>query len=125
MPVSYPQPGWAEQIGDGDLATACSGVIAEVVAQAGGADIAAIGISNQREIHRCLGRRRPASRSVPAIIWQCRRIAPIAATALRAAGHAELSSSRTGPDARSAVPGRQDRLAARRHAWRARRAGAR
>ena len=91
----YPDSGWVEHDAT-DLWTTVAGTCRGVIEKAGvrPADIAAIGITNQREttlvwdaetgepIHR-------------AIVWQDRRTAPICAD-LRAAGHEAMISARTG-----------------------------
>jgi glycerol kinase len=91
----FPQPGWVEHDADEiwrtQLATAQE-ALARAGLQAG--DIAAIGITNQRETtvlwDRASGR--PLHR---AIVWQCRRSEPLCAQ-LRAAGHAERIRALTG-----------------------------
>ena len=91
--VTYPHPGWAEQSASA-LMDGVNQVIAEVVAQADGAEIAGIGISNQRESVLVWD----AATGVPigpVIIWQCRRSAP-KCEALRRAGHAETIEGKTG-----------------------------
>jgi len=91
----YPQPGWVEHDPMEIWATQ-SGVMAEVIAKAGiGArDLAAIGITNQRETtlvwDRATGR--PVAN---AIVWQDRRTAPDC-DALREAGHAARIAGKTG-----------------------------
>ncbi len=91
----FPQPGWVEHDATEIWATQ-SGVLHEVLAKAGiGAkDIAAIGITNQRETtvlwDRATGR--PVAN---AIVWQDRRTAGLC-DELRAAGHAELIARKTG-----------------------------
>lgn len=91
----YPQDGWvehdAEDIWRDTLATA-----REAIAKAalGAGDIAAIGITNQRETTMLWDR----ATGVPlhkAIVWQDRRTADICA-ALKAAGHEALVRARTG-----------------------------
>ena len=91
----FPQPGWVEHDAAEVWATQ-SGVMHEVLARAGidASDIAAIGITNQRETtvvwDRATGR--PIAH---AIVWQDRRTAP-QCDALRAAGHADLIARKTG-----------------------------
>ncbi len=91
----FPRPGWVEHDAAEIWATQ-SGVLYEVLARAGIAprDIAAIGITNQRETtlvwDRVTGR--PIAH---AIVWQDRRTAP-QCDALRAAGHAGLIARKTG-----------------------------
>jgi glycerol kinase len=91
----FPHPGWVEHDAAEIWATQ-SGVLYEVLARAGvGArDIAAIGITNQRET--TLLWERATSRPIAnAIVWQDRRTAP-QCDALRAAGHAETIARKTG-----------------------------
>lgn len=91
----FPQPGWvehdADEIWQSQLATA-----REVMSRAGlkAEDVAAIGITNQRETTVVWNRRtgRPVHR---AIVWQDRRTEPQCA-ALREAGLGELVQRRTG-----------------------------
>src|SRR5689334_4313965 len=91
----YPQPGWVEHDPMEIWATQ-SGVLTEVLAKAGlgAADIAAIGITNQRET--TLRWERATGKPVAnAIVWQDRRTAPDC-DALREAGHAPLIARKTG-----------------------------
>ncbi|MFO1427776.1 MAG: glycerol kinase GlpK [Steroidobacteraceae bacterium] len=91
----FPQPGWVEHDAN-EIWAAQSATIAEVLALAGATprELAAIGITNQRETtllwERSSGQ--PVSR---AIVWQDRRTAA-ACDALREQGHEELVSARTG-----------------------------
>jgi glycerol kinase len=91
----FPQPGWVEHDATEIWATQ-AGVLHEVLAKAGiGArDVAAIGITNQRETtvvwERSTGR--PIAN---AIVWQDRRTAPYC-DELRAAGHAPEIARKTG-----------------------------
>src|SRR5689334_21313383 len=91
----FPQPGWVEHDATEIWATQ-SGVMYEALAKAGvaGRDVAAIGITNQRETtvvwERASGR--PIAN---AIVWQDRRTAPMC-DELRAGGHAEMISRKTG-----------------------------
>jgi glycerol kinase len=95
LPQHFPQPGWVEhdalQIWADQLATA-----RESLALAGLAarDIAAIGITNQRET-TVLWQRRTGQPLHRAIVWQDRRGEPLCAE-LRAQGHAALIRERTG-----------------------------
>jgi len=95
FPQIYPRPGWVEhdpeaiwssQVETARQALAGAGIHAQ--------DIAAIGISNQRETtilwDRATGR--PLHN---AIVWQCRRTAPMC-DALKAAGLADPIQQRTG-----------------------------
>jgi glycerol kinase len=95
LPQIYPQPGWVEhdprRIWQDQLATA-----QEALARAGAkvADIAAIGITNQRET-TVLWDRRTGEPLHNAIVWQDRRAEAICA-ALRERGLASLIQKRTG-----------------------------
>ncbi len=95
LPQIYPQPGWVEhdatEIWRGQLATA-----QEALRKAGIAakDVAALGITNQRETAVVWNRRT----GVPihhAIVWQDRRGEPLCAQ-LREQGHAQRIQERTG-----------------------------
>ena len=91
----FPQPGWVEHDANEIWATQ-SGVAAEVLARAGlqPADLAAIGITNQRETtvvwERATGR--PIAH---AIVWQDRRTAAFC-DALKRDGHAPFIQRQTG-----------------------------
>ena len=91
----FPQPGWVEHDATEIWATQ-SGVMHEALAKAGvtARDVAAIGITNQRETtvvwDRATGR--PLAN---AIVWQDRRTAAFC-DSLRAAGKAQLIADRTG-----------------------------
>ncbi|MFO1325310.1 MAG: glycerol kinase GlpK [Burkholderiales bacterium] len=91
----FPQPGWVEHDATEIWATQ-SGVLHEALAKAhvGPRDVAAIGITNQRETtvvwDRATGR--PIAN---AIVWQDRRTAPMCDD-LRAAGLAPLFARKTG-----------------------------
>ncbi len=91
----YPQPGWVEHDPMEIWATQ-SGVMAEVLAKAGigAADIAALGITNQRET-TLLWERATGKPVANAIVWQDRRTAPDC-DALREAGHGPLIARKTG-----------------------------
>ncbi len=91
----YPQPGWVEhdatEIWDSQLGTA-----RDALAKAGAtaADIAAIGITNQRET-TVVWDRATGEPVYHAIVWQCRRTTDICEE-LKARGLAEEFRSRTG-----------------------------
>jgi glycerol kinase len=95
FPQIYPQPGWVEHDPEA-IWTSQLHVAQEALRKAGLAarDIAAIGVTNQRETtviwERATGR--PIAN---AIVWQCRRTAPMCDD-LRAAGRASLFRERTG-----------------------------
>lgn len=92
---SFPQPGWVEhdplEIWNTQLETA-----RDAIAQAGCAakDIAALGITNQRET-TLLWNRATGQPLHPAIVWQDRRTAPMCAE-LRARGVEPLFRAKTG-----------------------------
>ena len=91
----YPHPGWVEH----DAAEIWSSQLAvarHALRNAGAtaADIAAIGITNQRET-TVLWDRATGEAVAPAIVWQDRRTAA-ACAALQQAGHAERIQQRTG-----------------------------
>ncbi|HEX8012859.1 MAG TPA: glycerol kinase GlpK [Casimicrobiaceae bacterium] len=91
----YPQPGWVEHDPMEIWATQCA-VVTEVLAKAAVApsDIAAMGITNQRET--TLVWERTTGRPIAnAIVWQDRRTAPIC-DALREAGHEPTFTGKTG-----------------------------
>lgn len=96
----YPKPGWVEhdaaEIWETTLEVA-RGAMAKSGLSA--ADIAAIGITNQRET-TVVWDKETGAPVCPAIVWQCRRTAPMA-DALAASGWAEKIRQRTGlvPDA--------------------------
>lgn len=91
----YPQPGWVEhdpkEIWASQLATARE-VLAK--AQLRATDIAAIGITNQRET-TLVWNRRTGEPIHNAIVWQDRRAEPTCA-ALREQGHAKTIQAKTG-----------------------------
>jgi glycerol kinase len=95
LPQYYPQPGWVEhdprEIWATQLEAARAALAAARVAPR---DIAAIGITNQRETTLLWDRRtgEPVHR---AIVWQCRRSAPLCER-LRADGLEPLVRARTG-----------------------------
>ena len=96
----YPQPGWVEHVPE-DLVSSQVKALREAVEQAGvqAADIAAIGLTNQRET--TLIWERESGRPVyNAIVWQCRRTAGYI-DRLRRSGHAAFIQQRSGllPDA--------------------------
>jgi len=95
LPQIYPRPGWVEhdpmEIWRGQLATA-----REALQRAGlkAGDVAALGITNQRET-TVVWNRRTGQPVHHAIVWQDRRGEPLCAQ-LREQGHAALIRSRTG-----------------------------
>ena len=95
FPQLFPKPGWVEHDATAIWATQ-AGVLHEALASAGiGArDLAAVGITNQRET-TVVWDRATGQPIANAIVWQDRRTAPLC-DALRAAGHAPLFAERTG-----------------------------
>ena len=95
FPQIYPRPGWVEHdpeaIWQSQLSTARW---AMEKANAGAADIAAIGVTNQRET-TLVWDRKTGEPIANAIVWQCRRTADICET-LRSAGHEALFLQQTG-----------------------------
>ena len=91
----FPQPGWVEHDAEEIWATQ-SVTITAALADAGAtaADVAAIGITNQRET-TVLWDRRTGRPLAPAIVWQDRRTAA-ACAALKEAGHEPDVAARTG-----------------------------
>ena len=91
----YPAPGWVEH-DPADLWASVAATMRAAVEKAGiGAqDIAAIGITNQRET-TLLWDRATGKPLHPAIVWQDRRTAGICAD-LKAAGHEPMITARTG-----------------------------
>ncbi|KFI28326.1 glycerol kinase [Haematobacter massiliensis] len=95
FPQHYPQPGWVEH-DPADLWATVAGTAREAMERAGATSdqIAAIGITNQRETtllwDRATGQ--PLHR---AIVWQDRRTADLCAD-LKAAGHEPMIRERTG-----------------------------
>ena len=91
----FPRAGWVEHDAEEILASQAS-VARQAVAQAGcrAADVAAVGITNQRET-TVVWERRTGKPIHPAIVWQDRRTSGMVAE-LEAAGHGELFQRRTG-----------------------------
>ena len=91
----YPKPGWVEH--DANEIWACQiGAAAEAMGKIAvtGADIAAIGITNQRET-TIVWDRTTGEPVCPAIVWQCRRTAEFC-DSLKAAGYTEMIREKTG-----------------------------
>jgi glycerol kinase len=91
----YPRPGWVEH-NPADLWITTRACAAEAIARAGltNADLAAVGIANQRET-TLLWDRRTGIPVHPGIVWQDRRTADRCET-LRATGAEPLVAARTG-----------------------------
>ncbi len=95
LPQRYPQPGWVEHDPEKIWATvgeAAQRALAE--ARVTGGEIAAVGITNQRET-TIVWDRRTGAPIHPAIVWQCRRTAAMC-DALKATGVEPLVRARTG-----------------------------
>jgi glycerol kinase len=95
IPQHYPQPGWVAHDPE-DLWRLSLRVMGQALGAAGlrGPEIAAIGITNQRETTIVWDR--ASGRPVhPAVVWQSRQTAEIC-EGLRAAGHEALFRRRTG-----------------------------
>ena len=91
----FPQPGWVEH-DPTEVWASQFGVLAEALAKAriAASDLAAIGITNQRET-TLLWERATGKPVANAIVWQDRRTAALC-DALRNAGHADLIRRKTG-----------------------------
>lgn len=91
----YPEPGWVEHDAT-EIWASQSATIDEALARAGAtiADVAAIGIANQRET-TVLWDRRTGEPVAPAIVWQDRRTAAHC-DRLREGGHEAAVTARTG-----------------------------
>ncbi|MEK7877227.1 MAG: FGGY family carbohydrate kinase, partial [Pseudomonadota bacterium] len=91
----FPQPGWVEHDPD-EIWETQIGVAVEAIARAGirARDIAAIGITNQRET-TVVWDRRTGKPVHNAIVWQDRRTAAFC-DELKAQGHERLFSDKTG-----------------------------
>jgi len=95
FPQHYPAPGWVEH-DPSDLWSTVAGTARGVIEKAGidARDIAAIGITNQRET-TLIWDRATGQPIHNAIVWQDRRTADTCA-ALKAAGHEPMITARTG-----------------------------
>ena len=91
----FPEPGWVEQ-DPADLWRSQIGAARQVLREAGvsAGQIAALGITNQRET-TLIWDRRSGEPIAPAIVWQCRRSAQLV-EALRAQGYEADIRRRTG-----------------------------
>ncbi len=91
----FPRPGWVEHDPDG-IWSSQAGVAAEVVARSGAdcSEIAAIGITNQRET-TVVWNRRSGRPVYNAIVWQDRRTSGLCDT-LRAEGYGNMIAEKTG-----------------------------
>ncbi|MBW3630633.1 MAG: glycerol kinase GlpK [Gemmatimonadetes bacterium] len=91
----FPKPGWVEHDAE-EIWSSQAGVAAEAVVSAGlsAKDIAAIGITNQRET-TVIWDRRTGKPIYNAIVWQDRRTAGIC-DQMKAAGHEDMVREKTG-----------------------------
>jgi glycerol kinase len=91
----YPQPGWVEHDAE-EIWSSQYGVLAEVLAKKniGTKEIAAIGITNQRET-TIVWEKATGRPIYPAIVWQDRRTAAYC-DQLKAQGHSSMIQERTG-----------------------------
>ena len=115
FPQIYPAPGWVEHDPQ-DIWTTSVATARAAMASAGVAaeDVAAIGITNQRET-TIIWDRATGKPIHNAIVWQDRRTHD-ACAALARAGHEKLVTRAHRAAARSVFLGHQDRLAARQRA---------
>ena len=95
LPQHYPQPGWVEHDPE-EIWTTTVAAARAALASAGatGPDVAAIGLTNQRET-TILWDRASGRPIHPAIVWQCRRTAALC-DELKAAGLEPAVRQRTG-----------------------------
>ncbi len=89
----YPEPGWVEHDAD-EIWSAAAATLASVIGDVGVGNVAAIGITNQRETVLAWNRS-TGSPYGTAIVWQDRRTAQ-RCDELRDAGHLDLVRERTG-----------------------------
>jgi glycerol kinase len=95
LPQHYPQPGWVEHDPEEIWSTVERAArVALAAAGVSGREIAAVGITNQRET-TVLWERATGAPVHRAIVWQCRRTAPLCER-LRADGHEPRVRARTG-----------------------------
>src|SRR5260370_11119509 len=95
LPQYFPRPGWVEH-DPGEIWASVEHAAAQALASAGvaGSEVAAVGITNQRET-TILWERATGTPVHRAIVWQCRRTAPFCER-LRADGLEPLVRERTG-----------------------------
>ncbi len=95
FPQIFPQPGWVEHDPE-DIWRTQVAVARQAMAKAGASvdDVAAIGITNQRET-TVVWDRRTGEPVYNAVVWQCRRTAD-RCEALKASGFAEAIRAKTG-----------------------------
>ncbi len=93
LSIHFPHPGWVEQDAQALWASVAEAA-GECLAQAGGGEIAAIGVSNQRESVVAWDRQ-TGEPAAPCVVWQCRRSAAFC-DQLRGRGLEPLLVERTG-----------------------------
>lgn len=93
FPQHFPRPGWVEHDPE-QIWQAVEATMSEAQGRLGSGQVAAIGITNQRET-TVVWDRSTLEPVYNAIVWQCRRSTPIC-DELRAAGHEEEVRRRTG-----------------------------
>ena len=93
LAIGFPEPGWVEQDARA-LWTSVTEAARGCLARAGEPEIAAVGVSNQRE-SAVVWDRRTGEPSAPCVVWQCRRSAPFC-EGLRRAGLEEEIRRRSG-----------------------------
>ncbi len=110
FPQIYPEEGWVEH-DPMDIWSSQYGVMMEVVAKSGVApeDIAAIGITNQRET-AVVWDKATGKPIYNAIVWQCRRTAPIIA---ERKGIRKENLAKDGTHSRRLFFGQQDKMDSR------------
>ena len=91
----FPKPGWVEHDAD-EIWSTQLGVAVEAMSKIGASaeDIAAIGITNQRET-TVVWDKKTGEPVCPAIVWQCRRTAEFC-DQLKAQGHTDMIREKTG-----------------------------
>ncbi|MBI3764181.1 MAG: glycerol kinase GlpK, partial [Chloroflexi bacterium] len=95
FPQIYPKPGWVEHNPE-DIWSTQLAVAREALTKAGAVarDVAAIGVTNQRET-TIIWDRKTGEPVCNAIVWQCRRTAPMC-DALKAGGFDQVLREKTG-----------------------------
>lgn len=93
FPQYFPKPGWVEHDPE-EIWSATETTVSEALEGTGTASLAAIGITNQRET-TVLWERKTLRPVYNAIVWQCRRSAPIC-DQLKSEGFEEEVRNRTG-----------------------------
>ncbi len=95
LPQHFPRPGWVEHDPEDIWRTVCDALAKALsAAQVSATDVAAVGITNQRET-TILWERASGRPVANAIVWQCRRTAPLC-EALKSAGAEPEFKEKTG-----------------------------